>query len=97
MLVDHAEWMPNIRTSQRQGRSGISGARAVKPSAQPKLVRTQHLPPRKTAGQIGRLAGVLRIVIDEADQPDAKRDRRIPAPVSTSRDGALTAPASSGL
>src|SRR5216683_3569105 len=46
--------MPNVcadsATARSSGRSWASGAGSVKPSAQPTLVRTQHLPPAKVAG-----------------------------------------------
>jgi len=42
----------NIRLAERLPRSGRSRRRSVKPSAQPMLVRTQHLPPHITPAQV---------------------------------------------
>src|SRR5258708_27634261 len=46
--------MPNVcadsAVAWSSGRSWPSGAGSVKPSAQPTLVRTQHLPPAEVAG-----------------------------------------------
>ena len=41
----------NTMRPQLLTRSRMCGARPVKPSAQPALVRTQHLPPAEVAGR----------------------------------------------
>jgi hypothetical protein len=55
--------MPNVcadsAVAWSSGRSWPSGAGSVKPSAQPTLVRTQHLPPAKVAGH-DRYAKIAR-------------------------------------
>src|SRR3954467_10895830 len=38
-------------------------------------------PPFEEAAQEGGLPGVLQVVADDAEQPDAQGDRRVPAPV----------------
>jgi hypothetical protein len=45
------EWSEKFGAHERTRRSEHVRERSVKPSAQPTLVRTQHLPPRKSPGQ----------------------------------------------
>jgi hypothetical protein len=53
----YGKYARNLPAKVRLRRSWRCGARSVKPSAQPTLVRTQHLPPRKTPR-----SGPLRVV-----------------------------------
>ena len=50
--------------SQVSAVSRVSCRRPVKPSAQPTLVRTQHLPPRKTPGQgVDRVCSIRKVPV----------------------------------
>jgi hypothetical protein len=43
----YGKYARNLPAKLRSPRSGLCDGRSVKPSAQPALVRTQHLPPRE--------------------------------------------------
>ncbi len=47
---DHAQCLPKSGEARELARVATVDRGSVKPSAQPTLVRTQHLPPAKVAG-----------------------------------------------
>ena len=80
--------MPNVcadsAIARSGGRSWPSGAGSVKPSAQPTLVGTQHLPPAKAAGpdRYAKMARPLKV--------SGVMNRRLSLPGSNPAPGATT-------